>query len=191
MVATGRLYAAPVDTGAPFVVVCTGPPGTGKSTIATALAQRTGASLLAWDWVMGALTGFESVHTALGALDRAEYRRVGWAVLWNLAEAQLRVGRPVVLDGVARTEEIARTRALAVRLGARSVVVLTECCDPETQRRRIERRDRAIPGWHELTWENVSAFMGQWEPPEADLVVDTAADPDPVAIVGRVIAAAQ
>jgi predicted kinase len=36
-------------TACPLLVVCTGPPGTGKSTIADEVAQRLGATVLGWD----------------------------------------------------------------------------------------------------------------------------------------------
>ena len=68
------------------------------------------------------------------------------------------------------------------------MVVLTSCADRERLRRRVEGRDRAIPGWHELTWEPVEDFLGRWEPPDdADIAIDTSDDPDVVAIVDRII----
>ena len=172
----------------PLLVVCTGPPGTGKSTIANEVAVRLGATVLGWDWAMGALTWCEPVQDALASLDRVAHRRVGWSLLWNLAEEQLRVGRSVVLDGVARAGKVSESRALAQRLGACCVVVLTSCADRERLRRRVEGRDRAIPGWHELTWEHVEDFLGRWEPPDdADIGIDTSVDPDVVAIADRIV----
>ena len=93
-------------TASPLLVVCTGPPGTGKSTIANEVAARLGATVLGWDWAMGALTWCEPVQDALASLDRVTHRRVGWSLLWNLAEEQLRLGRSVVLDDVARAGEV-------------------------------------------------------------------------------------
>ena len=37
----------------PVVVLVTGPPGTGKSTLAEHAAGLLGAPVLGWDWVMG------------------------------------------------------------------------------------------------------------------------------------------
>ena len=186
----GSTYCHAVEqtlTPSPVLVVCTGPPGTGKSTIAEQAAFRLGATVLGWDWAMGALTGFEPVQDALRSLDRETYRRVGWSLLWNLAEAQLRLGRSAVLDGVARASEVTESRELAQRRGARCVVVLTACQDRAVLRHRVEGRDRSIPGWHELTWDHVNDFLGRWEPPtDADIVVDTSDDPDVAALVERI-----
>src|SRR6185295_1132329 len=106
---TGRMQ------GGSQVVVITGPPGTGKSTLASAAAAMIGAPVLGWDWAMAALTPFDRIQAVLEAADRAQYRTVGWSILWNLAAKQLRDHRSVVLDGLARAEEIAVTRDLAAR----------------------------------------------------------------------------
>lgn len=196
MVCTGCLHSASyggdmeqVANAGPLLVVCTGPPGTGKSSIANAVARRVGATVLGWDWAMGALTWCAPVQEALESLDHLEYRRVGWSLLWNMAEAQLRLGGSVVLDGVARAGEVSESRDLAQRLGARCVVVLTACEDRDRLRHGVEGRDRSIPGWHELTWDHVVDFLERWEPPDdADVFIDTSTDPDLVALVDRIVA---
>lgn len=175
-------------TPRPLLVVCTGPPGTGKSTIANEVALRLGATVLGWDWAMGALTWCEPVQSALASLDRVTHRRVGWSLLRNLGEEQLRLGRSVVLDGVARADEVAVCRKLAQRLGTRCVVVLTACEDRELLRRRIQARDRAIPGWHELAWEHVEDFLGRWDAPDdVEIVIDTSDEPNVRVLVDRIV----
>ena len=89
-------------------------------------------------------------------MDRPAHRSVGWSILWNLAVAQLRQGRSVVLDGLARG-----------RRGRRHPP------DGRRHRRPLRRRRhelprrrrppgagrgpaRGIPGWHELDWDHVS-----------------------------------
>jgi predicted kinase len=161
--------------GAPTIVLVTGPPGTGKSTLASAAAGMLGAPVLGWDWVMAGLTPFDGVQQALATLDHVGHRRVGWSILWNLAVAQARDGRSSVLDGCARQVEVDETRARAAATGARCAVVTTRCTDAGLHRRRIEARTRAIPGWYELDWPHVAGFLARWEEPTgADLRLDAA-----------------
>jgi predicted kinase len=157
----------------PVVVLVTGPPGTGKSTLAEHAAGLLGAPVLGWDWVMGALTPFDQVRIALETMDPEVYRRVGWSLLWNVMVAQIRNGRSVVLDGVAREAEATETRSVVQGYGD-CYVIETSCNDREIHRRRIEGRQRQIPGWHELDWDHVESRLNEWKPiRDADLCVDT------------------
>lgn len=160
----------------PTVLLLTGPPGTGKSTLAEGAAELMAAPVLGWDWAMAALRGFEPVQAGVRELTHVEHRRVGWTILWNLATAQLRRGCSVVLDGVAREPEVAGTREVARSAGARCLVVVTTCSDRTVHRARVEGRTRGIPGWYELDWDHVAGVLAGWEPPAAcDLHLDAVA----------------
>ena len=50
----------------------TGPPGTGKSSLAERAAAELGAPVLGWDWVMASLTGFGGIQGALGQMTHEE-----------------------------------------------------------------------------------------------------------------------
>ena len=173
----GDVIRDDVDVSRPVVVLFTGPPATGKSSLAEHAAHTLSAPVLAWDWAMGALTTFDGVQAAFRQMTRDEYRSVGWSILWNLTIAQVRREASAVLDGVARDREIAATRALAADAGATVLVISTSCSDENVHRARVGGRMRGIPGWHELEWDHVAEVTSQWiEPADADLRLD-AVDP--------------
>jgi len=158
------------------VVVFTGLPGTGKSTLAGYAADALQAPVLAWDWVMAALRPYEGIQTALAAMDGPTYVSVGWSVIWNLTIAQLRLGRSVVIDAVARQEQLERTRAVAGEHRVPCLVVLTTCSEEELHRSRVEGRTRDIPGWHELDWDHVQGVKHRFPLLEGvDLTLDAVA----------------
>ena len=162
-------------TARPLLVVVTGLPGTGKSTVAEAIADQLQAPVLAHDWAMSGLRPFPEVQAALDDMEPSGHRAVGWSILNALARAQLREWRSVVLDGVARSPEIEDCRESARSEAARLVVVATQCSDPAVHRSRIEVRRRRIPNWYELDWNRVERSLATWDQPAgADLCLDTA-----------------
>ena len=95
-----------------LLIVVTGLQATGKSTIAGIAGDHLGAPVLSHDWAMSGLRPYPEIHKTLDAMDPPGHGRVGWSILWALARAQLRGGRSVVLDGVARHPEIDGSRQL-------------------------------------------------------------------------------
>jgi predicted kinase len=173
----------------PALVLVTGLQGSGKSTVAEGVADRLGAPVFGWDWLMAALTPFVSIQAALRGMDAPSHRSVGWSLALQSARAQARRGLDVVLDGMARADDVAKFRALGREVGATTTVVLTTVDDPQVQRARIEGRDRGIPGWHELTWAEVERSRVGWVPPtDVDLVLDSARQPAELiaAVIARV-----
>jgi len=159
----------------PSLVLVTGLQGTGKSTVASAIAQRLSTAVLAHDWAMSGLRPFSEVETVLHDMGPFGHRIVGWSILNALAQHQLRDRRSVVLDGVARAPEVERCRSCAQSEMARFSLVVTYCSDLELHRSRVEGRQRLIPNWYELEWSHVERSIETWEPPEhADLSLDAA-----------------
>ncbi len=156
-----------------LLVLVTGLPGTGKSTMAEIASRELAAPVLGHDWVMSGLRPYPEMQQALDAMDPPGHRGVGWSLLWALARSQLRRGSSVVLDGVAREPEVLGTRLLAHEEGADILVVMTTCADVDTHRSRVEGRRRPIPTWYELDWEPVSRSRASWTPPGGvDLVLE-------------------
>lgn len=162
--------------GGQWLVVVTGWTGSGKSTIADALANRVGATVASFDWVMSALRCHEDVWCAVEAPVERQ-RRIGWDLLSRIAEQQLLGGRSCVLDLVAREQPRQEWAALADRYRASFAVVECICSDIDVHRSRIDGRRREIPGWYELTWEWVERGRQLYEPLREPKVVIDAIEP--------------
>ena len=163
--------------GARLLVLVTGLPGTGKSTMAEAAARALGAPVLGHDWAMSGLRPFREMEQALDSLGFAGRRTVGWSILWALAREQLRLGSSVVLDGVARQPEVDRTREVAAEEQVECRVLVTDCADAELHRSRVEGRRRGIPDWYELDWDHVAQARASWQAPSGVDLVLPATDP--------------
>jgi predicted kinase len=150
----------------PLLVLVTGLPGSGKSTVADDAADLLDAAVLAHDWAMSGLRPYPSLQEAMNAMDPPGHRAVGWSILGALARAELRRNRSVVLDGVARATELERCSQVSREERAELVVILVQCPDLDVHRSRIEHRDRAIPGWYEVAWDDVQRSRSRWSPPD-------------------------
>jgi predicted kinase len=134
------------------LIVISGRPGTGKTTLAKATAQELPACYL-------------RVDAAETALVRAGVAVVteGYAVIHELAVSNLQLGHTVVVDAV---NPVPQARAgwfeTAARAQARLVMVELELPDLREHRRRVEERDADIPGHVLPTWDQV--VHGQWTP---------------------------
>jgi predicted kinase len=159
----------------PIVVAFSGVPGTGKSTLAEAIASDIGAPVFNFDWLMGALTPFEGVQQAIQS-DRNVFRAVGYSLITQCVEKQLRSGQSAVIDCVVRSPIEQTWRELADRYGVPLHFVECECSDIEVHRSRIVGRVRDIPGWEELKWEWVVHSRATYVPLGCEkLALDTVA----------------
>jgi predicted kinase len=146
-----------------MLVVLSGLPGVGKSTIACALARAIGAVHLRIDSIE---------HALRNAGLRVEGE--GYAVAYAVAEDNLRIGRIVVADSVNPWPLTRREwRAAADRAGVVSFDVEIVCSDPIEHRRRVESRVADLAGHRLPTWSEVTARdYRAWD--EERLVIDTA-----------------
>jgi predicted kinase len=142
----------------PALIVVTGLPGTGKSTVAEAVARETGAPAFAGDWLFGAL----APHRILHGLERKRSLAVYFDLLTVLARRQLMFGQSAILDCAVSADVAARWQALADEYGARLCLVECVCSDVDLHRSRVVGRVRGIPGWHEIDWEHVERMRTEF-----------------------------
>jgi predicted kinase len=146
-----------------MLIVVSGLPGTGKTTIARKLAIELAAVYLRIDSI-------EQSMRAAGWPVEGEGYRVAYAV----AEDNLRLGRIVVADCVnpwplTRSE----WRAVADRTGVPALDVEIVCSDAGEHRRRVETRATDITGHRLPTWQEV--VERDYRPWDVErIVIDTA-----------------
>jgi predicted kinase len=161
------------------LILFSGLPGCGKTTLARQVATALHAPLLAKDRVQRVLRD----HVP-GAAPVDGYR-----LLIDLADEQLSLGVSVVLDAVfplAGFREEAR--AIAARHAAGFRAVYCYCSDEAVWRARTAARVQYVPGWPPVGWDEVERLRTFYEPwdPAAALFVDALAPPE--ANLGRVLA---
>jgi predicted kinase len=129
-----------------LLIVFSGLPGTGKTSVSKALAARIGAVYLRLDTIEQAIlsAGAERVGPA------------GYTVANTVAVENLLLGHTVVADCVnpVRDSRVGWQRT-AAEGSAGLINIYLVCSDPVEHRRRIEERSADIPGHILPTWDAV------------------------------------
>ena len=149
-----------------MLVILSGLPGSGKTTIARALAERLGGTYIRLDTIEQALRNSGMLRDEVGP--------AGYMVAYGIAEDNLRLGRTVIADSVNPiliTREA--WRQVAQRAAVPAIEVEVICSDKVEHRRRVETRQTDIEGHVNPTWDEVvTRSYDNWGP--GPVVVDTA-----------------
>jgi predicted kinase len=149
-----------------MLIVFGGLPGTGKTTVARALAQKLGAVYLRIDTIEQALRSHQALKTDVGPS--------AYIIGYRLAEDNLRIGRIVITDSV---NPLQMTRdawvSVAERAATKAAEVEVICSDTAEHRRRIETRRTDIEKLRLPTWQDViGREYENWD--RQHIVIDTA-----------------
>ncbi|MBI2857056.1 MAG: AAA family ATPase, partial [Chloroflexi bacterium] len=180
----GRYFElAAAYAGRPALVIMAGLVGTGKTTVAEAIARRTGATVVSTDVVRKALAGVPATEHRLDGFESGmysrEFTRRTYHEAFREARRHLEQGRSVIVDATfLDPAERARARELAAEMSARFMAV--ECVLPEqVVRPRLEKRI-SEPSVSDGRWEvyvhQKATFTPLSELPDSEhVVVDTSA----------------
>ena len=130
------------------LIVLGGLPATGKSTIASAVARRTGAVYLRVDRIEQAVVEWTALDHPVGP--------VGYAIAHEIAREQLMLGLDVIVECV---NPAAATRDpwldTAAGAGASIVEVELRCSDRAEHERRVATRASDVAGLVKPTWSQI------------------------------------
>jgi predicted kinase len=127
------------------LVIVSGLPAAGKTTIARLLAQQLRAAHVRIDTIEQAVVEATSLVQPLGP--------VGYLIGYAVASDQLRNHVSVVADSVnPLTVTRSAWRQVGARHATRTVEVEIVCSDPDEHRHRAETRTPSIPGLILPTW---------------------------------------
>jgi len=175
----------------PLTIVVSGLMGTGKSTLAVALAETLGLSVLATDVVRRELLGASDRPAGFGDEHySAENRARVYDEMFRRAGESLADGRSIILDGTFLSAE-ARSHVLQLARRHRAQPFFVRCvCPDEVARQRIAGRAASGEALSEARPELLAAQRAAADeiPPHAPLIeIDTTDSPtgQAEAVLGR------
>lgn len=145
-----------------ILIVVSGLPGSGKTTLSEKLARQYSFSLISLDLLKAML-----LETGL-VKDFNDGRQV-WTLALKLAEQQLELGGSVIVDAV-NAEEAAKDSWRQLARSQRVELKIIECfnSDEIQHRERVARRKKNLYGIPEVTWEwveNRQSVYTNWKEP--------------------------
>ncbi len=162
----------------PTLILVSGLSGTGKTTVARAIAGELGIRVVSSDAVRKSLFGDKGQPDAYGeGIYSEESRRRTYQLMIERGTAILNEEGNVILDATFRRavdRETVRKKAKSLGSGWR----LIECrLDPDLVRRRMERRAHLKDGLSDATWETYRRQLSDFDSIKPDgmehLVLDT------------------
>ena len=148
----------------PSLIIFSGLPGTGKTTLSHRLAKEVGAVHLRID----------TIEQALRDLCRIQVEGEGYRLAYRIAADNLVLGSDVIADSCNPLELTRREwEQVANDCAADYVNIEVICSDQNEHRRRVESRSTSIPNLRLPSWDDV--MRREYHPWSTErVVVDTA-----------------
>ncbi|MEL6527699.1 MAG: AAA family ATPase [Chloroflexota bacterium] len=138
------------------IIMMSGLPGTGKSTIASRLASENNVAFLNKDHLSGTL----HLH------DTDNHSILGYYLLFTLIEAHAQLDIDCIVDAVfPKIGFRERVREIALKYDAEHYILHTLCSDTALHRYRLQTRKSIVP-WTPISWERVEEirdFYVAWD----------------------------
>ena len=145
----------------PTLILFSGLPGCGKTTLARRVAQYFQLPLFSKD-------RFQSALRRQGLAGRSTVD--GYRLILDQADEQLNLGLGSVLDAVfplpgfrAEASQIARRHEAELR------VIVCHCSDETVWERRLLARKQYVPDWTPVGWSEVERLRAEFQPWDAQL----------------------
>ncbi len=149
----------------PKLILFSGLPGTGKSTLSYALSQQTGWSILSKDLVDNAYKSSTDPNTPW----------YSYALLFDYANLNLKNGSTVILDAVFTYQRLRdNVFRLAQQYNAKVYPIVCTCSNEEIWEKRIRTRPEMVENWTPADWNEVLRVQrnfDSWKEPH--LILDS------------------
>lgn len=146
----------------PTLILMSGLPGCGKTSLARQLAQRLHIPILSKDRLQQGLRA-----QGLAGHNGPE----GYLLAFDLADEQLALGVGVILDAVFPLPGYrSQARAIAQKHGARFCPIYCYCSNERLWQARMNNRTQYVPDWTPKGWDEVLRLRDDfvaWSPQEA------------------------